>query len=134
MSKEVNHVLRGPQRDADLNQVLKGLQQYADPPSSFDVRCLKSFKVSMTLFKREDMVRVVERLRKFADPPTSFSIIENNHYKVSWDMTNDDGERVTVRKTIGPNFEKNTSWKDAHKEQLQLRFEELNISTEVTHI
>ena len=80
----------------EVKNVLKGLRQYADPPSSFDIRCRK-------------------------------------HFRVSWDMTNDDGEKVTVRTTIGssPN---GAFWMKNHKRQLKRTFRELNISTEVTHI
>ena len=121
----------------EVRTVLRGLRQYADPPSSFEVCCLKNYEVSMHIFSRkdnEDMQRVIKLLQEFADPKNSFSIIEKNHFKVSWDMTNDDGERVTVRRKLPHNFGKRKTWKETHKKQLQHRFKELNISTEVNHI
>ena len=79
-----------------MKSVLKGLRQYADPPSSFDIRC-------------------------------------NKHFRVTWEMLNDDGDRVKVGVTLGVSPNK-YFWKKTHKRQLQNRFNELNISTEVTHI
>ena len=80
----------------DVKEVLKGLEQYADPASSFNVRCRK-------------------------------------HFRVSWEMLNDNEEKVKVMVTV-PTSPSYGHWKHQHRVQLKKRFRELNISSDVTHI
>jgi hypothetical protein len=82
---------------------------------------------------RKEVKDVLRGLRQYADPPSSFSMVQNNHIRVRWDMTNDDGERVTVKDTISVTAT-DKNWIHSHRRQLQRKFKELNISTVVTHI
>jgi hypothetical protein len=82
---------------------------------------------------RKEVKTVLRGLRQYADPPSSFSIVQRNHIRVSWDMTNDDGERVTVKDTLS-GTPTDTNWIHSHRRQLQKKFNELKISTEVNHI
>ena len=82
---------------------------------------------------QKEIRNVLRGLRGYADPPSSFTMVQRNHIRVSWDMTNDDGERVTIRTTIGSS-PSDPYWMKSHKKQLQQRFKELNIPTEVNHI
>ena len=81
----------------------------------------------------KEVKSVLKGLRQYADPPSSFSMVQRNHIRVSWDMTNDDGERVTVKDTISGTA-RDTNWIHSHRKQLKRKFKDLNISTEVTHI
>ena len=79
-------------------------------------------------------VKIILRgLRQYADPPSSFTMVENNHIRVRWDMTNDNGDRVTVKDTLAGSAS-DVNWIHSHRRQLQRKFKELNISTEVNHI
>jgi hypothetical protein len=53
----------------------------------------------MTKVMRKDIKEVLRLLRQYADPPSSFSMVHRKHLRVSWNMTNDDGEKVTVSTT-----------------------------------
>ena len=87
----------------------------------------------MTKVMRKDVKEVLRVLRQYADPPSSFSMVHRKHLRVSWNMTNDDGEKVTVSTTIA-NSPSDRNWRKHHTQQLKRRFTELNISKEVTHI
>ena len=76
---------------------------------------------------------VVKGLQIYADPPSSFCIEQNSHLKVSWEMVNDDGERVRVLCYLGVT-PSDWRWKQNHQQNRKRTFRELNISTEVTHI
>ena len=80
-----------------------------------------------------DVKRVMNGLRRYADPPSSFEVRSNKHYRVSWEMTTVDGDKVNVQTTLSMS-PKGNYWMDNHKRQLEQKFRELNISTEVTHI
>jgi hypothetical protein len=81
----------------------------------------------------KEVKSVLRGLRRYADPPSSFEIRCKKHFRVSWEMLDDDGMKVTVRTTIGWS-PSDPYWRNSHKQQLRRRFNELNISTEVTHI
>jgi len=72
-------------------------------------------------------------LRRYADPPSSFEVRCRKHYRVSWKMNTMDGDKVNVRTTLSMS-PKNNYWMENHKKQLQKKFNELNISNDVTHI
>ena len=75
----------------------------------------------------------VKGLREYADPKSSFNVEHGKHLKVTWDMTNDDGEPVSVL-CIMAKSPSDWRWKHNHQRNLKRTFRELNISTEVTHI
>ena len=82
---------------------------------------------------RKEVKTVLKGLQVYADPPSSFEIRCNKHFNVSWEMLNDDGMRVKVKTVLGSS-PSDHFWMNSHKRQLQRRFKELNISTEVNHI
>ena len=76
---------------------------------------------------------VVKGLQIYANPPSSFCIQQKSHLKMSWEMFNDDGERVRVP-CILPVSPSIWRWKENHQRNLKRTFRERNISTEITHI
>ena len=72
----------------------------------------------------------VKGLREYADPKSSFEVSYGNHVKVSWDMTNDDGERVTVQYFMGLT-PSDWRWRLNHRQSLRKVFRENNITCEV---
>ena len=81
----------------------------------------------------KDVKDALKGLKIYADPPSSYKIAQNRHLRVSWEMVNDDGQRVKVQETISvtPSDE---NWIHSHRRRLGRKFKELNISKEVTHI
>ena len=76
---------------------------------------------------------MVKGLQMYADPPSSFRIDKNSHLKLSWEMVNDDGERVRVFHFMGLT-PSDWRWKENSLKSLKRTFRKLNISKEVTDI
>ena len=72
----------------------------------------------------------VKGLREYADPKSSFNVEHGKHLKISWDMINDDGERVNVLYVMGCT-PSDYRWKLQHQQSLRKVFRENNISCEV---
>ena len=81
----------------------------------------------------KDAMITVQGLREYADPVSSFDVRHRKHYRVCWEMLNDDKVKVKVMVTV-PTSPSCSHWKHQHRLQLKKRFRELNISREVTHI
>ena len=75
----------------------------------------------------------VKGLREYADPKPSFKIEYGKHLKITWDMTNDDGESVTVQYFMGLT-PSDYRWRQNHQKSLRKVFRQNNISTEVISI
>ena len=76
---------------------------------------------------------VLKGLREYADPPSSFTMVQNNHLKLSWEMKNDNGEKVLVRSCLSVT-PSDTNWMYSHKRSLRIEFNRLNITTDIDHI
>ena len=78
----------------------------------------------------KDVRDAVKGLRQYADPKSSFDVSWGKHLKVSWDMTNNDGEQVNVLYVMSGS-PSDGRWKSNHRQSLRKVFRENNISKEV---
>ena len=78
----------------------------------------------------KDVKDAVKGLRVYADPKSSFKVQKGNHLKISWDMTNDEGEQVNVLYVMGCT-PSDARWKLQHQQSLRRVFRENNISCQV---
>ena len=78
----------------------------------------------------KDVRDTVNGLQRYADPKSSFSVSQGKHIKVSWEMTNDDGERVNVLyvMSVTPS---DARWILNHRQSLRRMFRENNITCDV---
>jgi hypothetical protein len=79
---------------------------------------------------RKEVKTVLKGLQEYADPKSSFKVQKGNHLKVSWDMTNDNGEQVNVLYVMGCT-PSDGRWKFNHRQSLRKVFRENNITCEV---
>jgi hypothetical protein len=78
----------------------------------------------------KDVRDTVKGLKRYADPQSSFDVSTGKHIKVSWEMTNDDGEPVNVLlvMSVSPS---DARWMLNHRQSLRRMFRENNITCDV---
>lgn len=82
---------------------------------------------------KKEVKTVLKSLKKYANPVSSFVVVQRNHIRVTFQMINDFGERVTIKTTLGVS-PRDTSWTDSFKKQMTKKFAKLNISQEFAYI
>jgi len=78
----------------------------------------------------KDVRDTVKGLQRYADPKSSFDVSKGKHLKITWDMTNDDGEPVRVLCVMGVS-PSDARWMLNHRQSLRRVFRENNITCDV---